>query len=159
MKLSDHLRMAQDELINAGQAVTNSDVFEHAMTNPDAVDAFEAEAMDKARAHALRTISSNLSAAVNPTTDPETLSLFDVAAYRPPACVSIPGPDGEVRHKGILHAEEDDLLAHESVLAGNISAAQVKFFDFRQFRLFVQPYLDGGNVRVALERAGRRDAA
>lgn len=159
MKLSDHLRRAQDELISAGHAVTNLDVFEHAMTDPAAVDAFEAEAHDKARAHALRTISSNLSATVNPTTDPDVLDLFDVAAYSPPACVSIPGASGEVRHKGILYADAHDLAAHASVLEGNIAAAQSKFFEFRRFRLFVKPYIGTGTVRDALVRASDAERA
>lgn len=152
MKLADHLRRAQDDLIRNGQAVTNIDVFDHAMADPDAAAAFEEEARGRARQSALRSISANLSATVNPTTDPEVVALFDVTDYRPPSCVSIPGDDGEIRHKGIAYADADDLESHAGVLVSNIEAARVKYFDFDQFRKFIGPYIGGGTVEQALAR-------
>lgn len=157
MNLADHLRRAQDDLINTGRTVTNLDVFEHAMTDPEAVVAFDAEAMGKARQHALRTISSNLSASIGPTTDPDLIGLFNASDYRPPMCVSIPGDNGTMRHKGVLYATDEDLDAHEGVLSANIDAVRVKYFTFAKWRKSIGA-LDGGTVRSALARA-RREAA
>lgn len=156
---NDYIRDARDELLRSGVECDPEMVVEYARTMPGGEEAEEKVVTELGHRQSRRLASAALREAESLIVEDENqLELFAGLEYRPPVAITKRNDEGNVVHKGVMHATRADGSAYEHILEKNIADAQRSLLSWKRFSRTIADWWHGDRTLAdALEiRAGEK---